>query len=103
MRSFSDVDGREWVAEAREEQTPRHHGRWYLVFRTTDGSDTLPMPEVRWQTKSSAHRILDTMSQFELRRRLKNVRARYASMDGASAFEGEGRGVQRDEPNVNAG
>ena len=103
MRSFVDVEGREWVAEAREEDTPRHHGRWYLVFRSADRSDVLPMPEVRWQTQSSADRILNTMSTFELRRRLKNVRARYASMDGASGFEGEGRGVQRDEPNVNAG
>jgi hypothetical protein len=79
MRSFFDVEGREWVAEAREEDTPRHHGRWYLVFRSADANDVLPTPEVRWQTQSSADRILNTMSTLELRRRLKNVRARYAS------------------------
>ena len=103
MRLFSDVEGREWVADVREEDTPRHHGRWYLLFRSTDGAQEHDMPEVRWQTRPSAQRILDTMSTFELRRRLKTVRARYASMDGASEFEGEGRGVDRPEPNISAG
>ncbi len=60
------------------------------------------MPEVRWQTRASAERILRTMSDFELRRRLKNVRARYASNDGPSPFEGEGRGVSRQSSNVAA-
>lgn len=103
MRTFIDVEGHTWVAEAREEKTPRHHGRWYLVFRPATGAGLYELPEVRWQTRSSAERILNTMSTFELRRRLKTVRARYASADGASEFEGEGRGVERDQPNVNAG
>lgn len=103
MRTFTDVEGHDWVAAAHEEQTPRHHGRWYLVFRPASGAQLYEMPEVRWQTRSSAQRILDTMSTFELRRRLKTVRARYASADGASEFEGEGRGVERDGPSVNAG
>lgn len=103
MRTFTDVAGNEWVAEAREENTPRHHGRWYLVFRPATGAQLYEMPEVRWQTRSSADRILNTMSTFELRRRLKSVRARHASNDGASEFEGEGRGVERDATNINAG
>jgi hypothetical protein len=103
MRSFTDVEGRAWVADVREEDTPRHHGRWYLVLRSADGGADYDLPEVRWQTRSSAERILDTMSTFELRRRLKTARARYASMDGASEFEGEGRGVDRPEPNISAG
>ena len=104
MRTFTDVEGNEWVAEAREEKTRRHHGRWFLVFRPAKADqEVYEMLEVRWQTRSSAQRILNTMSTFELRRRLKTVRARFASTDGASEFEGEGRGVERDEPNVNAG
>jgi hypothetical protein len=95
MRSFSDENGQVWQAEVHEEQVPRHHGRWYLVFKQGNGAAPLPMPEVRWQTRSSAERILNTMSEFELRRRLKNVRARYASNNGASDFEGEGRGTAR--------
>jgi hypothetical protein len=101
MRSFTDDAGTEWIADAHEEDTPRHHGRWYLVFRS--GEQELPMPEVRWQTRSSAERIIKTMSDFELRRRLKNVRARNASKDGPSDLEGEGKGVARARVNVNAG
>ena len=102
MRTFTDENGQTWVAEAREQRSPRHHGRWYLVFRALEGSEEYPMTEVRWQTRASAQRIIDTASDFELNRRLKNVRARYASNDGASDFEGEGRGVAR-APVTNAG
>src|SRR5262245_49902150 len=95
MRTFTDENGQAWQAEVREEQVPRHHGRWYLVFTQENSEVSLPMPEVRWQTRSSAERILRTMSEFELRRRLKNVRARYATNDGPSDFEGEERVPRR--------
>jgi len=72
MVTFKDDDGREWVATAREEDTPRHHGRWYLVLHPVDTVEPeLTVPEVRWQTVRSAQRTLDTMSVFELRRRLR--------------------------------
>jgi hypothetical protein len=77
MRQFTTADGEEWLADAREEETPRHHGRWYLTFRPQSGAgDVLPMPEVRWKTHATAERTLATMSLFELRRRLDSVRAR---------------------------
>jgi hypothetical protein len=67
------------VATAREENTPRHHGRWYLVFHPGDAPDRMiVMPEVRWQTRASAQRTLETMSEFELRRRLDLIRRRLA-------------------------
>jgi hypothetical protein len=72
MVTFKDDDGREWVATAREEDTPRHHGRWYLVLHPEDAVDPeVTVPEVRWQTMRSAERTLKTMSAFELRRRLR--------------------------------
>lgn len=84
MREFLDEQGDAWVASAREEQTPRHHGRWYLVFHAAAAEDgLLPMPEVRWQTRATAERTLRTMSDFELRRRLTAARSRAAR--GASA------------------
>jgi hypothetical protein len=77
MKGFVDGEGRRWVATAREERTPRHHGRWYLVFHP-DGDEerALTMPEVRWQTRATAERTLKTMSEFELRRRLDTVAGR---------------------------
>jgi hypothetical protein len=38
MKSFTDESGAAWMADAEEEQTPRHHGRWFLVFRAADGA-----------------------------------------------------------------
>ena len=71
MKPFQDEAGHTWVASAREEDTPRHHGRWYLVVHPdTEPGRVLPMPEVRWQTRATAERTLTTMSEFELRRRL---------------------------------
>ena len=77
MRNFQDEQGREWTATAREESTPRHHGRWYLAFHpAADPGTLIPLPEVRWQTAQSAQRTLGTMSEFELLRRLVTARSR---------------------------
>lgn len=85
MRTFEDSTGRRWVATAREEATPRHHGRWHLVFHPEDDPGSLlPMAEVRWQSRHTAERTLRTMSEVELRRRLAVVLAR-AGRDGEDA------------------
>jgi len=77
MREFTDEQGAVWSAFAAEEDTPRHHGRWYLVLRPV-GADVplLAAPEVRWQSRASAERTLATMSLFELRRRLTGAERR---------------------------
>lgn len=77
MRAFTDESDQEWVATALEEDTPRHHGRWYLVFHPADDEQALlTMGEIRWQTRETAERTLRTMSLKELRRRLDIVRDR---------------------------
>jgi hypothetical protein len=107
MKSFSDESGAAWVASAREEQTPRHHGRWYLVFHpenadTAAGGALLTMPEVRWQTRATAERTLLTMSDFELRRRLHIVRERAMMEAGASPVDGAAE-TGRNRTNASAG
>jgi hypothetical protein len=89
MKTFEDEHGAAWVASAREEDTPRHHGRWFLVFHpeADDGSPHM-MPEVRWQTSATAARTLRSMSDFELRRRLQIVRERALLEHGASPAGG---------------
>lgn len=83
MRRFKDAAGREWIATVREESTPRHHGRWYLVLAPADGQGPeLPMPEVRWQTPESAERSIGTMAEHELRRRAGWLTARGAGARG---------------------
>jgi len=80
MREFKDDDGQQWVARALEEATPRHHGKWYLVFQPADDpTRSHPLPEIRWQTQATADRTLNTMSEFELRRRLNSALRRHAA------------------------
>jgi len=88
MRTFSDMAGSGWIATAREEDTPRHHGRWYLIIHPAGDPDrAMPMPEVRWQTRASAARTLATMSPFELRRRLHVLLERDATGPGGTAAD----------------
>jgi hypothetical protein len=104
MKTFNDEHARSWVATAREETTPRHHGRWYLVFHPADDeSRVLAMPEVRWQTPASARRTLASMSEFELRRRLHLLLERDLAEAGASPDTGAQLGIARGRTSVNAG
>ncbi|NJD09792.1 MAG: hypothetical protein FIB01_04885 [Gemmatimonadetes bacterium] len=96
MKPFQDETGRSWVATAYEEQTPRHHGRWYLVMHPAAGPEPLlPMPEVRWQSRRSAERTLATMSEFELRRRLFTLLEREGITAGATPEGGAAPGTPR--------
>lgn len=102
MKTFTDETGISWTAGAREEDTPRHHTRWYLVFEGPDGA-VFPTPEVRWQTRATAERTLRTMSDFELRRRLHIVRERALLEHGASPEEGAPPESYRERTSANAG
>ena len=83
MKTFKAEDGREWVATAREEETPRHHGRWYMVLHPADADrPELMIPEIRWKNRLTAERTIQTMSEFELRRRLR-IGARRHDVPGA--------------------
>ena len=93
MKRFTDEKGGAWIATALEEDTPRHHGRWYMVLRPEGGSEAeLMLPEVRWQSLHSAERTLATMSDFELRRRLRIASRRHdtpgAQRDDFGQWEG---------------
>mgnify|MGYP006205459465 CR=1 FL=1 len=99
MKRFTDEQGRDWVATALEEDTPRHHGRWYLVLHPADGSGPeLMLPEVRWQSRHSAERTLNTMSGFELLRRLRMASGRHdppgAERDPFGQWEKGGPGTK---------
>lgn len=104
MKQFMDEDGAAWVASARQENTARHHGRWYLVMHPAgDDSQPMAMPEVRWQTSATAARTLQAMSEFELRRRLHILLERALRERGASPTDGAQPTSVRERTNVNAG
>ncbi len=76
------MKGKEWIATALEERTPRHHGRWYLAFHPADEPGrVLAQPDVRWQTRATAERTIRAMADWELQRRIAWVQDR-ARPDG---------------------
>jgi hypothetical protein len=99
MKKFTAPDGREWIATAAEEDSPRHHGLWFMVLRPVDEPGIeLVLPEVRWQTAHTAERSIRTMSQFELQRRLRIASNRVESparvRDSFGAWQGSGPGAK---------
>ncbi|MDH5590835.1 MAG: hypothetical protein OEZ37_12375 [Gemmatimonadota bacterium] len=75
MRSFTSPDGATWVASVREDPGSDYKGRYYLVVVPESGSSAegFALADVRWNTERTAQRTLDTMSEVELRRRLRSA------------------------------
>jgi hypothetical protein len=73
VREFTDEEGRRWTATVRTDQGPDYKGRYYLVLRPREESqgDGLELGDVRWNSERTARRTLETMSEVELRRRLR--------------------------------
>ena len=79
MREFTDSAGRTWIASYREEAGPDYKGRLFMVLEPADpsGGDPLELRDVRWNGERTARRTLQTMSPFELRRRLRSALGRH--------------------------
>ncbi len=79
MREFEDRNGDRWTASVREEKGADYKGRFYLVMRREGGDDEVALLDIRWNSAGSARRTLETMSEVELRRRLRQATGRSAS------------------------
>lgn len=79
MRQFEDSDGRGWTASVREEMGTDYKGRYYLVMRPDGGDDEVALVDIRWNSERTARRTLETMSDVELRRRLRQATGRSAN------------------------
>lgn len=82
MREFTDVAGRRWVASVASDDGFDYKGRLYMVLRPSESADgdTLELRDVRWNSERTARRTLQTMSEVELRRRLRSARGRSAAL-----------------------
>lgn len=78
MREFEDQDGKTWVATVQERPGPDYKGRYYFFVHPKDGSkdDEIALLDVRWNSVRTAERTLRTMSEVELRRRLRQALGR---------------------------
>jgi hypothetical protein len=81
MREFADGAGARWVATVRERPGPDYKGRYYLYLEPRAGGEGVFLVDVRWNSERTAQRTLETMSEVELRRRLRSALGR-----GAGAF-----------------
>ena len=79
MREFTDGEGAGWVATVRERQGPDYKGRYYFFLEPRSGGEGVALLDVRWNSERTAQRTLDTMSQVELRRRLRSAVGRGAA------------------------
>jgi hypothetical protein len=76
MRQFKDADGAVWTATVRERVGPDYKGRYRLWLEPADGGDGVALLDVRWNSERTAERTLATMSEVELRRRLRSALGR---------------------------
>lgn len=75
MRTFEDGSGDRWVATVQERPGPDYKGRYYFHLLPEGGSeaDAVSLVDVRWNSRRTAERTLETMSDVELRRRLRSA------------------------------
>lgn len=74
MREFQDDQGATWVASVGKRPGDNYKGRHWLVMMP-EGDDAeenaVELLDVRWNSLKTAERTLNTMSERELRRRLR--------------------------------
>lgn len=83
LREFTDPDGQGWQASIEQEGGTDYKGRFYLVLVCEDAPDVkLALEDVRWNSDQTARRTLETMSDVELRRRLRSALGRSSVRGG---------------------
>ncbi|MFP3948992.1 MAG: hypothetical protein ACLFWG_09705, partial [Longimicrobiales bacterium] len=76
-----------WIATVRERPGSDYKGRFFFFLRPKDGSehDGVSLVDVRWNSRKTAERALETMSGVELRRRLRSALGRSRNAGSAQA------------------
>lgn len=75
MRQFLDHAGNSWIATVKEDSSLDYKGRYFMYLReenVTEGNGYALM-DIRWNSEEVASRTLKTMSDVELRRRLRSA------------------------------
>lgn len=90
MRAFEDEAGDVWAGTVRERPGPDYKGRFYFFLHPKGGSeeDGVSLIDVRWNSRRTAERTLETMSDVELRRRLRSALGRGRNVSDPNARSG---------------
>ena len=89
MREFKDSDGALWTAAVKERTGPDYKGRWYFWAEPVGGGEGAALLDVRWNSERTAERTLATMSEVELRRRLRSAMGRGPAVPSGETAGGE--------------
>ncbi|TVP76912.1 MAG: hypothetical protein EA352_04850 [Gemmatimonadales bacterium] len=81
MREFRDAEGNPWTADVVRRDGLDYQGRYSLVFRSPRETEELWVADIRWNSEKTARRTLETMSDVELRRRLRSGTGRRTAPD----------------------
>ena len=78
MRRFRDHEENVWVASVVREEGGDYKGRFYFVVEGEGDREgrSVALTDVRWNSSRTAERTLSTMSEVELRRRLRSALGR---------------------------
>jgi len=77
MTEFLDEAGRAWIATVRAQYSTDYKGRYFFHLHEEGGPDDgVSLVDVRWNSLATAERALNTMSEVELRRRLRSALGR---------------------------
>jgi len=77
MRQFTDHQENQWTASVHRTDGPDYKGRYVMVLEN-DLGQSIALNDIRWNTEKTAYRTLQTMSDVELRRRLRSATGRSA-------------------------
>jgi len=88
MRSFEDRKGRRWRATVKQRDELDYKGRFYFHLEPVGErvGEGVALEDIRWNSEHTARRTLETMSETELRRRLRQAVGR----DRGPVSSGEG-------------
>ncbi|MEX2527546.1 MAG: hypothetical protein WEA09_07900 [Gemmatimonadota bacterium] len=88
MREFKDQQGSTWVASVSGQDGGDYKGRYHFVVRPADAvggeGEEIALQEIRWNSQLTAERTLATMSEVELRRRLRSALGRSPTYSNGS-------------------
>ena len=78
MRRFRDHEGNAWAASVAREEGGDYKGRYYFIVEEEGDHEVrrVSLTDVRWNSSRTAERTLTTMSEVELRRRLRSALGR---------------------------
>lgn len=76
MREFQDEAGHRWTATVGQREGTDYKGAFFFVMTPLEGGENVELRDVQWNTERTAQRTLTTMSEVELRRRLRSARGR---------------------------